>query len=148
MNVERKCKKCGICCQGKLGACVFPSDVEPIANYLNIHPNDFLNHFCNRYSLTTKHGKVELYCLKIIDRKCIFLQNNLCEVFEGRPFQCKNAPFHFLSYYSLWKHMPCVKEEDFIHIDSSEVDKTMFSQLIEVGYKKFSMGGEEDASTV
>lgn len=135
MCAEKKCNKCGLCCQGSMGPFIFPSDLKSISNFLEIEKQQFLKSYCECYNIQNSAGLI-IYSLKMIDGKCVFLnESNLCEIFEYRPYQCKNAPFKFLSKYHFWKHMPCVNEEDFFGVDSSELDKIIFQELIEIGYK-------------
>lgn len=135
MCAERKCNRCGLCCQGSIGPFIFPSDLESISNFLGIEKQRFLACYCECNNIPN-NAKLIIYSLKMRDGKCIFLNNsNLCEIFEHRPYQCKNAPFKFLSKYYFWKHMPCVSEEDFLGVDSSALDKIIFKELVAIGYK-------------
>ena len=135
ISKKKKCNKCGLCCQGSMGPFIFPSDLESISNFLGIEKQQFLKSYCECNNIPNNAGLI-IYSLKMKDRKCVFLNgSNLCEIFEHRPYQCKNAPFKFLSKYYFWKHMPCVSEKDFLGVDSSELDKIIFKELIVTGYK-------------
>ncbi len=134
MCSAKKCNKCGICCKGSLGPFIFPSDLKSISSYLRIEKHQFLNRYCELNTIPNDFGLL-IYSLKTYDGKCVFLnESNLCEIFEHRPYQCKNAPFRFLSKYEFWHDMPCIEEKDFIGVDSLEADKAVFEELITIGY--------------
>lgn len=144
MNAEKKCKKCGKCCKGKiLGPIIFPEDIEGICQAINVTPDVFLSLYCDSQILNTNHEEVLIYFLKVVNDACIFLkENNLCQIFENRPYQCVYAPFQFLGYYKFWEHMECVNEEDFAGVDTSENDMKMLRQLLDNGYKGYRKEGD------
>lgn len=148
MNAGKKCNKCGKCCKGKiLGPIVFPKDIERICQYIDVAPEIFLDEYCESKILDTDHGEVLIYFLKVVNDACIFLNDqNLCKIFEYRPYQCVDAPFKFLGYYEFWKHMVCVDEKDFVGVDTSENDAKMLMQLLGEGYKN-TKGGKSDGRT-
>lgn len=134
MYAIQKCHKCGACCKGSFGPFVFPSDLQSISVSLAIEKSRFLSLYCIPCNIPNSEGLV-IYSLKMIGGRCVFLSEmNLCEIYEYRPYQCKNAPFNFLAEYKFWKHMNCIKGEDFVGLDSSEWDKKIFEELITVGY--------------
>lgn len=134
MCANPKCNKCGVCCQGSMGPFIFPSDLQSISTSLGIEKNLFLTQYCELCDIPNNSGII-IYSLKMRDTKCIFLnKSNLCEIYEYRPYQCKNAPFKFLAKYRFWKHMQCVEEKDFEGINSSELDKKIFEELVTIGY--------------
>jgi hypothetical protein len=63
-----------------------------------------------------------LYFLKEINGICCLLDGNLCSIHSYKPYQCKNAPEHFLTRFRLWDHLPCVKEGVILPRESSEFD--------------------------
>lgn len=124
VSVNKKCNKCGKCCFGVIGPVIFPDDLEFISTFLNISPLAFISEYCKRDSIHLQNQNVEIYYLKIKEGHCVFLNNfNLCQIYNYRPYQCRNAPFGFLAKYELWSHMECIKKEDFYDIDSHEKDK-------------------------
>ncbi len=134
MYVNRNCNKCGLCCQGSMGPFVFPSDLQRISTSLGIEKKLFLAEYCVHCDIPNT-SMLTIFSLKMRDGRCIFLnKSNLCEIYEDRPYQCKNAPFKFLADYRFWKHMPCVEEKDFNNINSSELDKQIFKELLTIGY--------------
>lgn len=135
--LTKKCYKCGKCCRTKMGPFVFPDDVPIICDYLSIKPIDFLNEYCIKHAFTYDKNTVDLYSIKSIDNKCMFLDDKLCSIYNARPFQCRNAPYNFLGYYEFWKHMPCVTPDDFSKIDTSQSDKKRFKSLVETKYDRF-----------
>lgn len=135
MHVNLKCHKCGSCCQGSMGPFIFPSDLSLISASLSIEKHAFLTEYCTPFNIPNSSGVV-IYSLKIQKSRCIFLnESNLCSIYDCRPYQCKNAPFNFLAEYRFWKHMRCIKEDDFVGINSTESDKKIFKELITIGYQ-------------
>ena len=119
-----------------MGPFIFPSDVKRISNFLCLSPLDFILQKCVENKIMINDKKIKVFTLKIKNGNCCFLNNNnLCEIFECRPYQCINAPYNFMAKYSYWSHMPCVTEDDFITLDSSKNDKIIFSELLDDGYK-------------
>lgn len=117
-----------------MGPFIFPSDLKSISSFLRIEKHRFLREYCEPNNILNDLG-LTFYSLKTYDGKCVFLNdNNLCEIFEFRPYQCKNAPFMFLAKFDFWAHMPCIDEKDFIGVDSTELDKAIFEELISIGY--------------
>lgn len=133
MNVKI-CQRCGKCCYSNIGAFIFPSDVKKISDFMQLTPADFVMKWCEEHVLHINNENVKIFTLKIKDGKYSFLNDNLCKIFDCRPYQCMNAPYNFLAKYSFWSHMACVEKEDFIGIDSSLNDRTIFSELLDNGY--------------
>lgn len=131
----KKCQRCGKCCHSNIGAFIFPSDLIRLSEYLQLTPSNFITDRCEEHILKIKNIDIKIYTLKINDGKCTFLTDNLCEIFNCRPYQCIHAPYNFLAEYSLWSHMSCTKQEEFINLDSSQNDKIIFSELLDNGYK-------------
>lgn len=138
MLAKHMCNRCGACCKSGMGPFIFPSDLESISSFLGIEKHQFLREYCELNTILNNLLKdlgLIIYSLKTNNGKCVFLNiYNLCEIFEFRPYQCKNAPFMFLAKYDFWSHMPCVDEKDFIGVESTELDKAIFEELISIGY--------------
>lgn len=133
-----QCKKCGNCCKGSMGPFVFPSDVIKISDALGVDCNSFLKIYCVKNMLNIDQENLEIYSIRCNSNGCIFLtNNNLCEIYSTRPYQCINAPYGFLSQHNLWTHMKCLDHELLKYSDSTETDFIIFKELIDIGYKKF-----------
>lgn len=130
----KKCKKCGKCCCGDTGPIIFPRDIEPICAKIDLNAEEFLNRFCiERHH--NKKKEILIYFLKAINDKCIFLnENNLCLIYDVRPYQCRNAPFNFFPEYHIWKHMVCINKEDFDNHNGS-FSKDIFEEILTIGYR-------------
>lgn len=140
---NKKCIKCGQCCKSELGPFVFPDEVERISNNLNITPGELLSKYCVKHLIfTTDKNKFEIFSIKTDNNGCVFLKDNLCKIYGFRPFQCSHAPLNFMGNYKYWTHMTCIKEEDFKSINTREIDKKMFGQIIDIGYKKYTNSKE------
>ena len=134
--LQKICYKCGQCCKGEIGPFIFPSDVYSISSRLKISHSYFLKTFCSKHKLTTKFGDLEIYTIKCDKNGCAFLEDNLCKIFEFRPYQCVHSPFEFLGDYKYWRHMECITENDFDSVETKANDFEMFKQIIEIGYKQ------------
>ena len=92
------CAKCGECCRGfskeKL-VFLFPRDIELISSKLNITQKYFVSKYCDVIFLETKIKTINLHTLKYKRGECIFLESNLCLIFDFKPIQCQRAPFMF-----------------------------------------------------
>lgn len=134
MPVKKVCNKCGACCKGEYGPLVFPSDVDSISSFLTIEREAFLNQYCVHFDVPNKRN-VLIYSLRVHEGKCVFLNEmNLCQIYERRPYQCRNAPFDFLANYAFWSNMKCIEEKDFLDVDSSQQDREIFEELFTAGY--------------
>ncbi len=134
--MKTTCNKCGQCCKGSMGPFVFPSDVIRISNKLNIAPQNFLDKYCNKNCISILKKDVEIYSVKLNNSSCMFLNNeNLCSIYDIRPYQCVEAPYNFLSRYGLWNHMRCLDYEYLSHCNSDESDSIIFTEIINNGYK-------------
>lgn len=130
-----RCKKCGMCCCGKMGPLVFPRDVIPLCRKLKISCQDFLGKFCEKSMLVISEKHIDVFYLKMKYGKCIFLNaQNMCEVYEHRPYQCVHAPFEYMAKYEYWKHMKCVTKQDFVKADSCSFDYSIFKELLKNNY--------------
>ena len=136
MGVNKTCTKCGSCCKCLTGPFVFPSDVVKISKNIGVTTRDFLSLYCVSHYITCYDKKVLVFCLKVIDERCVFLTtNNLCRIYSYRPFQCIYAPYDFLSNFSdFWEHMSCLDKQKLITCNSEKNDIEKFSELINPGY--------------
>ena len=133
MKIE--CKKCGNCCKGGMGPFVFPSDVLKISLLLHIQTNVFLKEKCEKHFIEINENKIIIYCLNNTKNGCIFLNsNNLCSIYENRPYQCVYAPYKFLSSSGLWNHMKCLQTDLLEKSNSDENDWNILKELFEIGY--------------
>ncbi len=129
------CRKCGKCCisseKEERSVLILPSDVVMLSNYLNINKTVFLRKFCKESMLQVDEMKIKIYMLRFPNHRCIFLTtNNLCEVYNHRPKQCKYAPYNFFSDVELWKGIPCVDINYLKKCVSKEEDKKNIQELL------------------
>lgn len=102
-EVEEKidCTTCGNCCRVATTQ-LSQRDVERLARFLGMKVPQFLRD----YTLETKD---EGLILKRTDAGCVFLDGNLCSVYEARPETCRLFP-HLVkgngSFLSRMWHMP------------------------------------------
>lgn len=92
------CNKCGECCRGfseEKSVVLFPRDLEVIPTKMRMDVQEFQEKYCNVTRVKTKIEEINLYTLKYKLSKCIFLNDNLCEIYDYRPIQCQRAPFSF-----------------------------------------------------
>lgn len=104
------CNKCGECCKNlpAFSVVLLPSDIDRISKSLKITRDMFISEYCDISIAQLGSKKILLYFLKITQGQCCFLQDRLCSINSQKPYQCQNAPEHFLSPYHLWSKIPCV----------------------------------------
>ena len=95
------CTACANCCRVATTQ-VTERDVERLAKYLSMSVSDVLNHY-------TVQSEDEGHILKQTENGCVFLEGNLCSVYESRPHTCELFP-HLVkgngSLLSRMWHMP------------------------------------------
>ena len=98
---EIDCKTCANCCRVATTQ-LSPRDVERLARFLGMKAPQFLT----EYTVETKE---EGLILKRTEKGCVFLEDNLCSVYEARPETCRFFP-HLVkgngSFLSRMWHMP------------------------------------------
>ena len=82
MCAEKKCNKCGLCCQGSMGPFIFPSDLESISNFLGIEKQQFLKSYCECNNIPNNAGLI-IYSLKMKDR----IEQLLSDIDEDKTVQ-------------------------------------------------------------
>lgn len=98
-----KCSECeGKCCIGESGYIwVTPSEIESIADKLNLSKDEFINSYLDkvRYRYSIKEEIFE------DGFRCIFFdtKKRVCSIYEVRPSQCRSFPF--------WEHFKKNLEE-------------------------------------
>ncbi len=135
----KECLKCGKCCKTLVDeectVLILPSDVVEISRYLGIKRIDFVKMFCKENLLHVAGLEVKMFVLKFPEDKCIFLKaDNLCNVYQYRPKQCKNAPYNFFSSVKLWENLPCVDINHLKECDSKQADQENTRELLR-GYE-------------
>jgi Fe-S-cluster containining protein len=85
IHEEIDCTKCANCCrEGEAG--VSKRDVERLANFLGLSPDEFRQ----RYTMRAKDNDL---ILKRSDKDgCVFLKDNQCSVYDARPKACADYP--------------------------------------------------------
>jgi hypothetical protein len=79
------CRQCGECCRGERGILVTPAELEAMAAYLGLAPEDF----AARYLIETPLGPQ----LAAQNGACIFQEGSLCRVHPVKPRICREWPF-------------------------------------------------------
>lgn len=87
-GLKFQCTGCGKCCTGPSGFVYISNpDLERLASYLQISQWEFILNYTKRVD----------GMLVLLDRPgthdCIFLKDNRCSVYEGRPTQCRTFPW-------------------------------------------------------
>ena len=96
------CKSCANCCrQTRVG--VSPGEIARIADYLGITPDDVVRQYTavdpdNHSARLLAHTKTG----------CVFLDGNLCIVYEARPLACREFPHLDTGHRSLGSRLPSV----------------------------------------
>jgi len=75
-------------------------------------------------SCMDKRGE-KLYSIKTVNNTCVFYKNNMCEIYDIRPLDCRLYPFDIIKennkYYLIMYKLNCNHQEDFIN-DMKNVD--------------------------
>lgn len=131
------CNKCGKCCKDRGFSrgivVIYPQEVIKISNYLNISEKDFVLNYCKKDYVKIGKVKYDILLLKSQNKQCIFLNNNLCDIYDSRPIQCKRAPFEYFAQKRIWKNLPCLENIDYKDIDTKEEDLKLMKDLMK-GY--------------
>ena len=80
------CRQCGDCCNGYGGTYVSRGDVEAIAAYIGIDPEQFAERFCS------KSGN-RLVLAQQENSFCIFWKERICSIHPVKPKMCRAWPF-------------------------------------------------------
>jgi len=84
IEAEIDCTQCANCCRvTEVG--ITPRDVEKLAKFIGVSENEFKQQF-------TQRDDADAMILKRGEGGCVFLEGNLCSVYEARPLNCANFP--------------------------------------------------------
>ena len=101
IEAEIDCTTCANCCRVATTQ-VTERDAEHLAKFLRIKLSAFLRDYTDE---TEEEGRI----LKRDENGCVFLENNLCSVYDARPGTCEHFP-HLVkgngSLLSRMWHMP------------------------------------------
>ena len=81
-----KCKKCGECCRWDGFVHITKDDLAQLLDFLKIDVAEFMDKYVRpdrTYSITLKERP---------SKECIFLNGDVCAVYESRPEQCASFP--------------------------------------------------------
>lgn len=78
------CSECANCCRVAT-ARIVERDVPRLARYLRITPAEFLRQY-------TEESPTEGRVLRRNENGCVFLDGNLCTVYDARPHNCHDFP--------------------------------------------------------
>ena len=86
------CQRCGNCCRWPGFVIVTGKEIDRMADYLKMDPEDFLE----KYVEVTPDGD-QLTLIMKEDDSCIFLEGINCQVNPAKPDQCSGFPntWHF-----------------------------------------------------
>ncbi len=78
------CTQCGNCCR-QLQPGLSEEEISGLSSIKNINVEDFKNQFTAR-----EKGTMIQY---MTARPCVFLNQNICSIYESRPHSCKDFPY-------------------------------------------------------
>jgi uncharacterized protein len=78
------CTQCANCCR-VAEAGVKDRDIEKLAKFIGVSHEEFLRDYTDR-------NAADELILKRTQSGCVFLEGNLCSVYEARPRSCANFP--------------------------------------------------------
>jgi Fe-S-cluster containining protein len=81
---QMDCTQCANCCR-QATAVVKERDIAQLAKFLRIKPAQFIRDY-------TVEDEQEGLILKRTETGCVFLEGNLCSVYEARPHACEHFP--------------------------------------------------------
>jgi len=87
-GIQFQCQGSGKCCvsRGEYGAVYLtPKDRRKLGNFFKITTREFTKKYCEK--------ELGYWKLKDFTKKCTFLKDKKCSVYEARPTQCKTWPF-------------------------------------------------------
>ncbi|MGQ9720339.1 MAG: YkgJ family cysteine cluster protein [Candidatus Jordarchaeum sp.] len=104
-----QCVQCGNCCRDKNSIITIThKDISRLVNFLKCDFKELLSKYVGFYqieekfeerlvfpAISTYRGNAFLGLRKKSDGSCVFLNDNLCEVYPGRPMVCRSFPFVF-----------------------------------------------------
>jgi len=84
IEAEIDCTACANCCRvTEVG--ITERDIEKLAKFIGVSEREFLEQF-------TASDAAGARILKRNEKGCVFLEGNLCTVYEARPNNCANFP--------------------------------------------------------
>lgn len=86
-----QCQCCGNCCREEVPVAAAEPELEPLARSLNMTVEDVKREFVE--PLRMEQG-VQYYAINRIGDSCIFLKDNKCVAYSGRPMVCRTFPFY------------------------------------------------------
>ena len=87
-----ECDKCGACCRNQDGLIMGPLDICRMAKYLRITPQKWVERYCTVHIGDSSRLPVVRIRMEGPDRRCPFLERNLCSVQEAKPGICAIYP--------------------------------------------------------
>ena len=84
IEAQIDCRQCANCCRvPEVG--ITERDIEKLAKFIGVTRHEFLRDY-------TQRDEKDALILKRTEEGCVFLQDNLCTVYEARPQNCANFP--------------------------------------------------------
>ncbi|MCD4680646.1 MAG: YkgJ family cysteine cluster protein [Bacteroidales bacterium] len=90
-GLQFSCSGCGYCCREEPGF-VFLSnnDLLNLQTYFSLEKKELIDTYCRIVNM----GNFKMLSLKESrNNDCIFLGENICQVYKARPLQCRSYPF-------------------------------------------------------
>ena len=131
-EVKFYCNMCGCCCKNldEYSIILFPSDIAYMSEEFAISKEEFTVRYCVKKDIEYSDKHIVVYFMKInADKKCQFLKDDICTIYDIRPTQCRYTPYNFFAYYELWGYMPCVKSKLYPEGNSYERDMKLIEEL-------------------
>lgn len=108
-RIRFECIQCGNCCRDKNSiVTITHRDVIRLVNHLKCDFKELLSRYIGFYQvreefedrlvfppISTYRGNAFLGLRKNPDGSCVFLRENLCGIYPGRPIVCRSFPFVF-----------------------------------------------------
>ena len=104
------CTGCGVCCRWPGHVLLTDADISELAAHLAMDEVDFIAQYTRLAS-----NRAQLSLKDQADGSCIFLDGDMCEVYEARPLQCRSFP-------AAWQVRQGCPELDRLHDEQKRVE--------------------------
>ena len=104
------CTGCGVCCRWPGHVLLMDADISELARHLKLDERDFILQYTRLAS-----NRAQLSIKDKADGSCVFLDGDLCGVYEARPIQCRSFP-------AAWQVRAGCPELDRLHDEQKRVE--------------------------
>ena len=89
-TVHYVCQRCTACCKWPGDVRLDPDELAPIANFLGLTVEDFIQRYTHLRS-----DRQGLSLMELENHACIMLEGDACRIHPVKPGQCRGFPNHW-----------------------------------------------------